>query len=186
MQRTFVYGPRNGLILGAGAASVDMLYALVAAIGMTLLSFSFDDMRPWVDYAFILMAIGFGGYFTLMNLAIDEKEAGKYKNSSAFGIGFALNLVSPGNIAAIATAFAILGMALINLTTHDAMVLAVGVGVGSMVAWWVQIYVFHYLRDHLNEQRLSFIIRFSGWVLAVIGGTYLGTMLCGVDITTLV
>lgn len=176
MQRTFVYGPRNGLTLAAGSAVMDTLYALIPAIGMTFWAFNIDDMRPWVDYLFVVMALAFGGYFTLAKMTIEPKQNGGLKNAGAFGIGFGLNFINPGNVAGVTAGFAIANVAMAGLSIPSAMLLAVGVGVGSMIAWWLQIYLFHYLRDHLTEKRLNFIIRSFGFILAVAGGFYLGYM----------
>lgn len=176
MQRTFVYGPKNGLTLAAGSVLVDTLYALIPAIGMTFWAFNISDMRPWVDYLFILMALGFGGYFTLANMTTAPKEGDRMKAAGAFGIGFGLNFINPGNIAGVTAGFAMLNVAVGGLSITDACILAVGVGVGSLLAWWLQIYLLHYLRDHFNEKRLNFIIRAFGFLLAVAGGAYLGYM----------
>lgn len=177
MQRTFVYGPKNGLTLAAGSAFVDILYSLIPAIGMTYWSFDIADLRPWVDYVVVAMAIITGAIFTLKSTALEHKEGGRLNAAGAFGIGFGLNIINPSNVATVGAGFALLGLAVEGLSTGNAILLAVGVGVGSFAAWGAQIYLFHYLREHITEKRLAFIVRSFGLLLVVGGGVYLGYML---------
>lgn len=176
MQRTFVYGPKNGLTLAAGSAFVDILYALIPAIGMTFWTFDIDVLRPWVDYAVVAMAIIMGVIFTMKKTTLQPKEGGRMNVAGAFGIGFGLNLINPSNIATVTAGFALLGLGMEGLSTGNAILLATGVGIGSFAAWGAQIYLFHYLREHITEKRLAVIVRSFGLLLAVGGGFYLGYM----------
>ena len=174
MQRTFVYGPRNGLTLAAGSAVVDVLYSLIPAIGMTYIVIDFDAFRPWLDFAMMGMAIIWGVVFTLKQTRLTPKEGGRMNVAGAFGIGFGLNVINPSNVATVTAGFALLQMDLAGLSTMNAALLALSVGIGSFAAWGLQIYLFHYLREHITEARLAFIIRCVGLLLAIGGSLALG------------
>lgn len=180
MQRTFVYGPKNGLTLAAGSAIVDVLYSLIPAIGMTFWALDLDAWRPWIDYAFLVMAIIWGIVFALKNTRLEHKEGGRMNAAGAFGIGFGLNVINPSNIATVTAGFALVGMDLTGVSTGNAFLIAICVGVGSFAAWGGQIYLFHYLRRHITEKRLAFIIRCVGIMLAVGGAFGLGYMVADV------
>lgn len=180
MQRTFVYGPKNGLTLAAGSAFVDILYSLIPAIGMTFWALDLDAWRPWIDYAFLVMAIVWGIVFALKNTQLSQKEGGRMNVAGAFGIGFGLNIINPSNVATVTAGFALLGMNLTGVSTGNAILIAACVGLGSFAAWGAQIYLFHYLREHITEKRLAFIIRCVGLTLAVGGAFGLGYMVADV------
>src|SRR5690606_27484483 len=138
MRRTLVQGHLTGLLTGAGIASADGIYAVVAAFGLTAISNALIEQRVWMELA--------GGVF-LCYLGVraatssPAREAAPACNArglaSAYGSALALTLANPMTILSFVALFAGLGLASASSNLAGG-VLVLGVFLGSM-GWWVAL-----------------------------------------------
>src|SRR5512140_1804822 len=66
VRRTLAHGVRYGLVIGVSAASCDMIYSIVAAFGITLVSDFITREQHWLRLVggIILLAVGYGAFRT--------------------------------------------------------------------------------------------------------------------------
>lgn len=176
IQRTIAYGKLNGLVTGLGAASADAVYGFVAAFGLTFISNFLVAQQTWfrlIGGAF-LVYLGIRAYFsTIENPAANKNDP---KHAGAYGTTFLLTLSNPMTILSFAAIFS--GFGLVDSSIHygSATLMVVGVFLGS-ASWWFLLSVgTNFFRSRLNE-RLSWINKLSGIVIAVFGVVALASLL---------
>lgn len=176
IQRTIAYGKLNGLVTGLGAASADAVYGFVAAFGLTFISNFLVAQQTWfrlIGGAF-LVYLGIRAYFsTIVNTAVNKNDP---KHAGAYGTTFLLTLSNPMTILSFAAIFS--GFGLVDSSIHygSATLMVVGVFLGS-ASWWFLLSVgTNFFRSRLNE-RLSWINKLSGIVIAVFGVVALVSLL---------
>jgi threonine/homoserine/homoserine lactone efflux protein len=136
IRRTLADGQVSGLVSGLGAATADAFYGCVAGFGLTFISSLLIDQQMWLRL--------FGGLF-LLYLGIKtllskpaEKEA-NIKQSGLFSSylsTFLLTITNPLTILSFAAIFAGLGLATATGSYSAALILVLGVFLGS-AAWWL-------------------------------------------------
>src|SRR5262245_45256124 len=136
IRRTLTDGRGAGLASGLGAATADALYGCVAGFGLTLISNALIDQKLWLQL--------FGGLF-LLYLGIKtllSKPAEQAANASGSGLlgayasTFLLTVTNPLTILSFAAIFVALGLANTSGNYVSALVLVLGVFLGS-AAWWL-------------------------------------------------
>jgi threonine/homoserine/homoserine lactone efflux protein len=169
IRRTLAEGRTVGIASGAGAATADLFYGLVAAFGLTLISNFIES--PAVQVVVRL----FGGLYlcflavTILR-SVPSSEAANAPARNLFGAyasTFVLTITNPATIVLYTGVFATL-----NVATGDygtALLVALGVFSGSLV-WWVFLsLVVGWLRTRVNAPMLRAINVVSGLVLLGIG-----------------
>ena len=169
MQRTFLYGPKSGAWVAAGSSLADLIYASITTFGLSFFTFNIADLHPWMDYLVVVILVGFGIYFAATRIDFNKAEHARHKNSGSFGLGLSLNILNPGNVVAFSLGLAYLGITTERLVLNSALAITAGIVIGSMLAWALQIYLFHRLRHRVNEQRLNLLTRGLGVLLIVLG-----------------
>lgn len=168
MRRTFSSGWKQGLLVGIGSSFADLMYAAVPAFGLRFVA---DYMTAWEFYLTLLASVimmGTGFYYARKNVDFSA-NASKWQAAGGFGIGFALNALSPGNLVAYGIGFSMLSVKLHDLTTVDGVWLTLGVFVGSILAAIGQVMLFRYLRQKITETTLNKISKGFGIFMLVFG-----------------
>ena len=135
IRRTIVEGTAVGLVSGLGAATVDGLYASVAAFGLTAAADLLVSARRPLGIlgGSFLIALAIRSLLARRESAIDRAPRTLL---SAYATTAALTIVNPATILSFAAAFVGLGLA-----GHDAIAtaaLVLGVFLGS-ATWWVAL-----------------------------------------------
>ena len=176
IQRTIAYGKLNGLVTGLGAASADAVYGFVAAFGLTFISNFLVAQQTWfrlIGGAF-LVYLGIRAYFSkIENTAVNTSDP---KHAGAYGTTFLLTLSNPMTILSFAAIFS--GFGLVDSSIHygSATLMVIGVFFGSATWWFLLSGGTNFFRSRLNE-RLSWINKLSGIVIAVFGVVALASLL---------
>ena len=176
IQRTITYGKLNGLATGLGAASADAVYGFVAAFGLTFISNFLVAQQTWfriIGGAFLIY-LGIRAYFsTQENVSINK---GSPKHAGAYGTTFLLTLSNPMTILSFAAIFSGFGLVDASIQYGSAALMVLGVFLGS-AAWWLFLSGGTSLfRNRLNE-RLQWVNRLSGVVIAAFGIIAIGSLL---------
>jgi threonine/homoserine/homoserine lactone efflux protein len=168
IQRTITYGKLNGLATGLGAASADAVYGFVAAFGLTFISNFLVAQQTWfrIIGGGFLIYLGIRAYFsTPKNTTVNTNNQ---NHAGAYGTTFLLTLSNPMTILSFAAIFS--GFGLVDSSMHygSAALMVIGVFLGS-ASWWLLLSSgTNLFRNKLNE-RLSWINKLSGIVIAAFG-----------------
>lgn len=174
IRRTLADGRASGLVSGLGAATADAFYGCVAGFGLTFISGFLVGQKMWLSL--------FGGLF-LLYLGLKtlfskpaEKEASINQSGllGSYFSTFLLTLTNPMTILSFAAIFAALGLANTNGSYASALVLVLGVFLGSAMWWLLLSGGVGLFRDKFNARGLLWVNRISGAMIAVFGIIALG------------
>jgi len=169
IRRTLADGQISGLVSGLGAATADAFYGCVAGFGLTFISSFLVGQKMWLSL--------FGGLF-LLYLGIKtllskpaEKEA-TVRQSGLLGSylsTFLLTLTNPITILSFAAIFAALGLGSTTGSYAAALILVLGVFLGSGTWWLLLSGGVGLFREKFNTQGLLWVNRISGLVITMFG-----------------
>jgi threonine/homoserine/homoserine lactone efflux protein len=169
IRRTLAEGRMPGFVSGLGAATADALYGCVAGFGLTFISSFLINQRGWfriVGGAF-LCYLGLRAFFSKpTDQLTSEKEKGL---GGAYASTFFLTLTNPITILAFAAIFAGLGVANENRDYVSAVVLVMGIFLGSTLWWVILSSGVALFQKRFNLQALQWVNRFSGLILMGFG-----------------
>lgn len=177
IKRSLAAGFALGFLTGLGAAAADGLYGAVAAFGLTAVSSFLVAQQRWLAL-FGGLALLYLGWQTLTRRPAGA-AAGAGDNGSlagAFGSTFLLTLANPATILSFVAVFAGLGLAAdAGRGGGAAMVLVLGVVLGS-AAWWLFLAgTTAALRRQMPAAAIHWINRLSGALLIAFGAMALWT-----------
>jgi threonine/homoserine/homoserine lactone efflux protein len=171
IQHSLQDGFKVGLMTGIGAAFADGIYGLIAGFGLTSVSNLLIAHQFWIRII--------GGSFLLymgikLILSLPQKQSNKYKPDRsplhACGTTFLLTLTNPATILSFIAIFAGLGLGTINPDYAQAIILVLGITLGSAF-WWILLSggVAFILRRKVNSLLLRIIQRLSGTTIIAFG-----------------
>lgn len=169
IRRTLSDGRLTGLVTGLGAASADAVYGSMAAFGLTLVTGFLVSQRN------ILSIIG--GIFLLYLgirtfLSRPAEEPAKVKRQGLPGAYFStffLTLTNPLTILSFAAIFAGLGLATEERSQSAAVLLVVGVFLGSATWWLFLSGAVSLFRERFSLKALTWVNRISGIIIVGFG-----------------
>jgi threonine/homoserine/homoserine lactone efflux protein len=169
IRRTLAEGRAIGLVSGLGAATADALYGCVAGFGLTFISDLLIRQKMWLSLV--------GGAFLIYlgiktMLSRPAQQAALIKTSSfagAYGSTLLLTLTNPMTILFFAGVMAGLGVGSAARDYVSAVVLVLGVLVGSAL-WWLTLSTgVSLLRSQFDVRALAWVNRVSGVIITVFG-----------------
>lgn len=136
IRRTLEYGRLSGFVSGLGAAFADMIYAIIAAFGLTYISNVLTDWQDWLQLAggLFLLYLGWKTFFAKPRSNLNEPIHKSLLND--FLSIFFLTVTNPMTIFAFLGVFAALGLTTANGNYLHALLLVLGVFLGS-ATWWL-------------------------------------------------
>jgi len=169
IRRTLAEGRTSGFVSGLGAATADAIYGSVAALGLTFVANLLTSGEMWlrlVGGAFLV----FLGVRTFLARPV-ERAASTGKNGlpGAYASTLFLTLTNPTTILSFAAIFAGLGAGSAGGDVPSAMLLVLGVFLGSAFWWLVLSGITGLFRARLSARGLRWVNRISGTVLATFG-----------------
>lgn len=179
IRRTLAEGRAAGLVSGLGAATADAMYGCVAGFGLTFISGVLIDQQLWLRL--------FGGLFlcylglkTLFSKPAEQAAtAEKSGLVGSYASTFLLTVTNPMTILSFAAIFAGLGLANTDGSYASALILVLGVFLGS-AAWWLLLSGgVGLFREQFNARGLLWVNRISGVVITLFGLYALGGLIHG-------
>lgn len=170
IQKTLTRGQRYGLAAGLGAATADALYGCVAGFGITLISDLIVSQQFW-------LRLGGGLFLFLLGLSTlwSRPATGPAPSDSSSGLTrvyaatLLLTLTNPTTILSFAAIFAGLGLGATGGGPASALLLVLGVFLGS-AAWWLLLSGgVSLLRERFTPARMGWVNRAAGAVMALFG-----------------
>jgi len=169
IRRTLAQGRLAGLISGLGAATADVVYGCIAGFGLTFIS------QFLVDQQNLLRLIGgifllYLGIKTFLTKGSEERvqstENGMF---SAYLSTFFLTLTNPITILSFVAIFAGMGIVSTDGNYTSALMLVLGVFIGSMLWWTLLSGGASFFQKKINAQGLLWINKISGVIITSFG-----------------
>jgi threonine/homoserine/homoserine lactone efflux protein len=174
IRRTLSDGRSLGLVSGLGAATADAMYGCVAGFGLTFISGLLIDQQMWLRLFGGLFLCYLGVKTLLSKPAEQAAKVGGSGLLGAYASTFLLTLTNPLTILSFAAIFAGLGLANTSGNYASAMMLVLGVFLGS-ASWWLLLSGgVGLFRDKFNTQGLLWVNRISGVIITIFGMIALG------------
>ncbi len=160
IRRTLAHGWRAGFVSGLGAATADTLYGLLAAFGITALA-TFQRPAAFIG-GFLLIWMAYQTATSIPQKVATVRAGNMYLST------LALTITNPATILVFLSLFA--GVSGVSaLGVNDAVMLVVGVGLGSTMWWFVLASIAAWLGRDISTNGLSWLNRISGILIGGFG-----------------
>lgn len=179
IRRTLAEGRAYGFVSGLGAAAADSTYGFIAGFGLTFISTFLVSQGVWLRLigGLFLVYLGLRTFISKPASASGEGERGRLALTGAFASTFVLTLTNPATILSFAIVFAGLGLATGGSDYLAAVLLVLGVFVGS-AAWWLLLSGgVSLLRSKFDLKALIWVNRISGILIMIFGAVSLFSLL---------
>jgi threonine/homoserine/homoserine lactone efflux protein len=170
VRRTLTFGSRQGFIVGLGGASADILYALIAAYGVTFVSNFVQDWQIWIRLGggILLLLLGYRLFRSNPTVrAISEQTKRRRK---IFFSTFLLALTNPMSMFGFGAVFSNTRIGQTALDWVSLFILITGVFFGSLLWFSLLTYVTHIFKKRFTIERLAIVNRIAG-ILFIFFGT---------------
>lgn len=171
IQRSLHDGFKIGLMTGLGAAIADGTYGLIAGFGLTAVSSLLMSYQIWIRVigGLYLLYLGLKLIFTKPHQQSDKERPDK-SAWHAFATTYLLTLTNPATILSFIAVFAGLGLGTIHPDVLNAMILVLGIILGS-AAWWLILSggVAFILHHRITQNTMRYINWMSGVIILIFG-----------------
>ena len=167
IQRSLTQGWLRGMAAGLGATAADLIYACLAAFGISFINDFLVEHSDWFRFpaAAILLFLGYRAFRTRV---ADGPAAGSSARTT-FAATFSMMLSNPLTLVFFTAAFAALGGSTRLPGTAPTLLLILGVAAGSLLWWSALAGVGAILRSRFRPTSLIWVNRISGFALAAFG-----------------
>ena len=169
IRRTLADGRLVGFVSGLGAATADAFYGAVAALGLTAVSSAIVDHQDTVRLVGGIFLCYLGLRTALSQSTMVANPGAARGLAGAFGSTLALTLTNPTTILSFAAVFAGLGLGTTSGDRGSAVLMVCGVFLGSALWWLLLSGAVGFFRRALTPERLRWVNRLSGALLAGLG-----------------
>ena len=169
IKRSLVYGRVHGLVSGLGAATADALYGCIAGFGLAFVSNFLVSKQVYLAIIGGIFLCYMGVRSFLAPAVDDSLEPEKQSLLGAYSSTFFFTVTNPVTILTFTAVFAGLGLASSAGDYGSAMVLVLGVFLGSASWWTILSGGVSLLRSKVNQQAMQWVNRISGVIIFVFG-----------------
>ena len=171
IQRTINKGRTSGLISGMGAATVDMFFALVAALGLTYIINFIEEQQFYIQLfgGGVLIFLGAKIFNTNPIKQIRRHRKKKNKLIEDYLSVLFLTLSNPLAIFLFIAAFAGIGMVKPDDSSMKSFFIISGVFLGAMLWWGVLTFLIDLFRKKFRLKQLWWINKIAGLIIIVFG-----------------
>ena len=163
IQRTVTKGYKAGLLGGLGAAAADLVYALIAGFGISVVIDWLIKVRKWIQVAgsFIFMFMAYKVFYTNPALQIRRSRSRKERPLEDFLTTFLLTFSNPTPVFVFMAAFAAF---ILNKEVHyiDIILSITGVLAGCMSWWFVLVSAVNMFRSKVRLRHLLWVNKITG------------------------
>ena len=169
IRRTLAHGNKRGIIVGLSAASADMIYGIVAAFGVTLISNFISQQQHWIRLigGIFMFILGYRTFFS--HPATDTIIDGKNGHARTFVSTFLLTLTNPMTMFAFAAIFAGIGLDKSMGLNGYSIFLVGGIFLGSLGWFTLLTSLVHFFREIITTDGLVIINKVAGSLLTLFG-----------------
>jgi len=169
VRRTLMYGRPNGFIVGLGGASADILYALIAAFSVTLVSGFVQEWQLWIRLGggFLLLLLGFRILYS--NPMVHETRDRSNVPLRTFVPTFLLALTNPMSMFGFGAVFSSTRVVQTAADRVSLFMLVAGVFFGSLLWFSVLTSVTYVFKKKLASGGLAMVNRIAGLLFILFG-----------------
>jgi threonine/homoserine/homoserine lactone efflux protein len=163
IRRSLAHGARTGFFTGLGAAAADGIYGAVAAFGLTAVSGFLVEQQFWLRLVggTFLFYLGMKTFFSKPS----EKAATPATDAGAFTSTLFLTLTNPMTIFSFLGIFVGLGVGAEQNDYAAAVVITLGVVLGSAVWWLFLSFATAHFRSRITPVWMRNVNRLSGVII---------------------
>ena len=169
VRRTLTYGERHGFMTGLSAASSDMIYSIIAAFGITLISNFITDHQQLIRIIGGIFLIALGYYSHRFHQSDEKATTRVNSHTLSFVSTFFLTFTNPLTLFAFAAVFAGIGIEKIADNNIFGLFLIAGVFLGSLLWFSLLISLSRIFKEKVTNERLAIVNKISGFLLILIG-----------------
>ena len=177
IRRTIAQGRIAGFVSGLGAATADVVYGCIAGFGLTFISqflVKQQNILSLVGGVFLLY-LGIKTFFAKSSgEELENNEKGLW---SAYLSTFFLTLTNPITILSFVAIFAGMGIVSESGNYLSALMLVLGVFIGSMLWWTLLSGGASFFQKKINAEGLAWINKVSGGIITAFGVVALFSLL---------
>jgi threonine/homoserine/homoserine lactone efflux protein len=179
IRRTLAHGSKRGIIIGLSAASADMVYGIIAAFSVTLISDFISQQQHWIRLVggILLLILGYRTFFS--HPVTDIIPSGKNGHTRIFVSTFFLTLTNPMTLFAFAAVFAGIGLDTTMGLHGYAFFFVAGIFLGSLSWFSLLTSLVHFFREIITTDGLVIINKVAGSLLTIFGAIALWSGLRG-------
>jgi len=170
IQRTINRGMLSGLITGVASAFADIMYAIIAGFGVSVIAefLEANQLVIRIIGGIIVTFLGVRIYMSNPAKQFRRQKTQKRTYISDFISGFLITITNPIVIVVFGAVFASLGLDKIE-SGKSVIITIIGVFTGA-IAWWVSLTVLvNIFRDGINLRKLWWINKITGAAVVVFG-----------------
>jgi threonine/homoserine/homoserine lactone efflux protein len=176
IRRTLAHGGRYGVLTGLAAASADMMYGIVAAFGISLVSDFITTEQFWIRSVGGVLLIILGVRLWRSHPSEQPPANGITGHTRIYVSTFLLTLTNPMTMFAFAAVFAGIGIGQINHDHFSASMLVLGVFLGSLTWFLFLTGLVRIFKERVSTGGVRTINKASGALLIVFGFVALGSV----------
>lgn len=179
IRRTLAEGRAYGFVSGLGAATADATYGFVAGFGLTFVSSFLVSQGVWLRVigGLFLLYLGVRTFVSRPASDAATSDKGRIGLVGAFLSTLALTLTNPATILSFVIVFAGLGLASSGGDYLTALILVLGVFIGSAIWWLVLSGGVSLLRGRFSTRGLWWVNRISGILIVGFGVVALASLM---------
>lgn len=168
IQQTLKGGIRLGVASGLGAATADMMYGILVALGLTATQQMILHCRTPLSIIGGLF-LCFLGIKKIFSAPPSQQNSSSTQNNllSAYGITFLLTLTNPATILDFAALF--MGLTINVSGYHESFAFLSGVFLGSALWWLILCFTVGFFRKKISQNALRYINYAAGTVIFLFG-----------------
>jgi len=170
IQRTINRGVLSGLVTGVASAFGDIMYALVAGFGLSVIAHFLNEYQLVIRVVggVIVSFLGVRIYFSNPIKQFRQQKVQKQNYVSDFISGLLLTITNPVVIVVFGAAFASFGLDKGD-SVRNVIVTIIGVFVGA-IGWWISLTALvNIFRDKINLRKLWWINKITGVFVLLFG-----------------
>jgi len=166
IQRTISKGYKSGLLSGLGAACADLIYALIAGFGVSVVIDWLFKVRKWIQVcgSIVFMFMAYKVFFTNPAIQIRQHRQRKDRSLEDFMTTFLLTFSNPTPVFVFMAAFA--GFIVHEeVLYHDIILSIAGVFAGCISWWIILVSVVNMFRSKIRLRHLLWVNKITGIVV---------------------
>ena len=168
IQRTISKGYKAGLLAGLGAACADLVYALIAGFGVSVVIDWLLKVRKWIQAvgSIIFMFMAYKVFYTNPAIQVRRSRRQKDRPLEDFLTTFLLTFSNPTPVFVLMAAFA--GFILNEEVNYIDIILSIaGVFAGCMSWWVVLVSVVNMFRNKIRLRHLLWVNKITGVLVLI-------------------
>jgi len=166
IRRTLSDGTLTGFLSGLGAATADMIYGAIAALGLTIIMDLLTAQVIWLKLAAGIFLLYLGSRTFLSKAGEHTAQASHNGLLGAYLSTFFLTLTNPATILSFIFIFASM---IPPGAGRSPLLMVEGVFAGSALWWLALSFGVGLMRKRLSPNHMAWINRISGAILALFG-----------------